>query len=192
MALDHYELNKIYCRDHATIYPTLLRPKSTGTIRLASKDPLAHPLIDPKYLSAKEDVDTLVAGYKILKSLVETKAFKKHGIEWSELPECKDKHGIHNDAYYQCLVRMCSFTVYHPAGTCKMGPKSDNMAVVDPTLKVHGVTGLRVIDASIMPKIVSGNTNSPSIMIGERGVDFIINQWKSSKTKNTKAPKDEL
>ena len=172
--------------------PTLLRPKSVGTIRLANNDPFTHPIIDPKYLSAKEDVDTLVEGHKILQSLMDTKAFKKHGIDLTVHPECKEKHGLFTDGYYRCLVYMNTFTVYHPAGTCKMGPTSDKMAVVDPTLKVYGVTGLRVMDASIMPKIVSGNTNAPCIMIGERGADFVLDQWKSSKTGASKLSKDEL
>lgn len=96
------------------------------------------------------------------------------------LPGCK-KHLFGTDAYWECAIRHLTMTIYHPVGTCKMGPSGDPEAVVDPRLRVHGVTNLRVIDASIMPNIVSGNTNAPVIMIAEKGADMIKEDWLSGK-----------
>lgn len=87
------------------------------------------------------------------------------------------QYAFDTDEYWECSMRHFTFTIYHPTSTCKMGPSSDPDAVVDPRLKVYGITGLRVIDASIMPTIVSGNTNAPTIMIGEKGADMIKEDW---------------
>ncbi len=132
----------------------------------------------------------MVEAHKIMKKMLDSKVYAKHGIESQVLPVCEEKHEVFSDDYFRCIVHTASITVYHPSGTCKMGPKSDKMAVVDPTLKVHGISGLRVIDASIMPRVTSGNTNAPTIMIGERGADFILTEWKSETKKNKS--KDEL
>jgi choline dehydrogenase len=91
-----------------------------------------------------------------------------------------------SDDYFECYLKHWSHTVYHPAGTCKMGPKDDAMAVVDAELKLHGIQNLRVIDASIMPAIVGSNTNAPTIMIGEKGADMIIKSWKLEKANHSK------
>ncbi len=160
---------------------------------MASKDPFAHPIIDPKYLSAKEDVDALAEGHKHVKAMADTAAFKNHRLSVTPIPRCVKQFGLHTEEYFRCLVRTNTFTIYHPVGTCKMGPKTDPKAVVDSRLKVHGVQGLRVIDASIMPTVVGGNTNAPSIMIGERGADFVLQDWKNdSNKKKSKKSKDEL
>lgn len=109
-------------------------------------------------------------GYKV----AQTRIFKTLNATLisPEVPGCEGLVRF-SDEFWRCMARHYSQTIYHPVGTAKMGPKSDRMAVVDPRLKVHGIHGLRVIDASVMPNIVSGNTNAPTIMIAERGSDMI-------------------
>ena len=146
--------------------PTLLLPESRGSVRLRSRDPREHPLIQPNYLASEADLETLVAGFKIMRPLADTKAFAPFvGKEFEPGPQVK------SDADIRAFIRNRAETLYHPVGTCKMGV--DPMAVVDPGLRVHGTQGLRVADASIMPLITNGNTNAPSIMIGEKAADLI-------------------
>jgi len=143
----------------------VLRPKSRGTLRLASADPFAAPLIDPNFLAEAEDLETLVRGYKIAKRILEAPAFIPY--RGRELYTANAR----TDDEIRAVIRARADTVYHPAGTCRMG--SDDNAVVDPMLRVRGLEGLRVADASIMPTLVSGNTNAPTIMIGEKAADLI-------------------
>lgn len=156
----------------------LLKPKSIGKIELRSKDPFDKPIIYGNYLDEQEDVDTFVRGINVVKRIINTKVARKHEAELVRvnLPGCAhiefDKQG-----YWECFTRHMTSTVYHPTSTCKMGPDSDPDAVVDARLKVKGIKKLRVIDASIMPDIISGNTNAPSIMIGEKGADMIKEDW---------------
>jgi len=147
----------------------LLRPESHGTIRLKSADPFAHPAIDPCYGQVKSDIDAMVAGVKITRDIFAAPPFDPYrGREIWPGPGTDDEAGI------ESFIRQKSETIYHPVGTCKMG--SDNLAVVDAGLKVRGIEGLRVVDASIMPTLIGGNTNAPTIMIAEKAADMILGQ----------------
>lgn len=158
-----------------------LKPFSAGRLQLQSDNYLDAPLIDPGYMTDKRDVDTYVRALNIYKRLPETKAFgereaKLHKIDLEECNSLK----YQSDEYWACYIRHMTTTVYHPVGTARMGPASDPTAVVDPRLRVHGATGLRVIDASIMPDIVGANTNAACIMIGEKGADMIKEDYLGS------------
>ena len=159
------------------IVPVILRPFSRGKIQLRSKNFQDHPIIQPNYLVDKRDVKTLSDGLKIAWKMSQTNTLKKNNITpILDKYRCGDFIPF-SDEYFTCLLKHWAFSIYHPVGTSKMGPKSDPFAVVSAELKVHGVKNLRVIDASIMPTIVGGNTNAPTIMIGEKGADMIIKDW---------------
>src|SRR4051794_7678556 len=149
-----------------TVLATLISPKSRGTVRLASADPTASPLIDPQYLAEPSDLEVLAEGSEMVREIMAGAAFG--GSIKKELHPGKELQGQQlRDAI---LNRATS--VYHGVGTCRMGV--DELAVVGPDLRVRGVEGLRVCDASIMPSITGGNTNAPAIMIGERGADLVL------------------
>ncbi|BFZ09651.1 hypothetical protein BsWGS_12690 [Bradybaena similaris] len=156
-------------------FPYVLRPESRGNITLFSADPFHHPILHANYLEKQEDADVLIQGIKECQSIVGAKPLRDIGAEIIENgtdPACK-QHQYLSHEYYDCLVKRKAMNSCHPVGTCKMGPEGDLTAVVDSELRVHGISGLRVADASIMPWLVSGNTNGPSIMIGERAADLI-------------------
>ncbi|KAK4878241.1 hypothetical protein RN001_010747 [Aquatica leii] len=160
------------------ILPAVSYPKSKGRVLLRSGNPFDKPLIYPNHLGNDEDVQTLVEGIKIIQSLVKTDAMRVHKPELvkPELPEC-EPFIFDSDEYWACAVKHLSITIYHLAGTCKMGPKWDHNAVVDHRLRVYGVGGVRVVDASIMPNLVGANTNGPVTMIGEKGAEMIKEDW---------------
>lgn len=176
----HILLGKNQHNDILLIMPTLLNPKSVGVIKLRSKNPSDVPAIFPNYLSHPEDIKTIIEGIKFVQEFIKTEALIRLNAELIDLkiPECL-KYVQFSDEYWECISRYTGTTVYHPVGTAKMGPNNDDSAVVDSQLKVHGIQRLRVVDASIMPNIVSGNTNAPSIMIGEKAADVIIQNWTS-------------
>ncbi|MER2533802.1 MAG: GMC family oxidoreductase N-terminal domain-containing protein [Rhizobiaceae bacterium] len=149
------------------VLSVLLRPKSTGRVFLHSPDPKAAPGIDPDFFAETDDIETIVRGLRIARRLVDTAPFAPYrGAEIDPGREVESAEGM------AAYVREKSHTAYHPVGTCAMGPGKD--AVVDATLKVHGISGLRVADASIMPTLLGGNTNGPAIMVGEKAADLIL------------------
>lgn len=164
--------------DGFMVFPMILLPKSRGRVWLKDANPFHHPLIDPNYFADESDLDVAVVGVRIAQKMAITDAMKKLNakIHDTPLPDCV-QHAFDSDAYWKCSARQMSFTTYHFSGTCKMGPKEDPTAVVDPRLRVHGIQNLRVIDASIMPEIPAAHTNAPTIMIGEKGADMIKEDW---------------
>jgi choline dehydrogenase len=150
-----------------TALPGLVTPRSVGAVTLRSADPYAAPRIETNALSHPGDVAVLVAGIKLARRLIAAHAFDPYrGDEFAPGP------AVQRDAELEANVRVNAQTLYHPVGTCKMG--RDALAVVDPELRVHGVTGLRVADASIMPAIVNANPNAPTIAIAEKAADLIL------------------
>ncbi len=143
----------------------VLRPESRGTVRLRAPDPHAAPLIDPQFLSDPRDLAALMRGTRLMYRILEQEPLARFGG--------RDRYPIdlHDDAALERLIRARADTIYHPVGTARMG--SDAEAVCDPRLRVRGVEGLYVADAAIMPRLIGGNTNAPSIMIGERCADFV-------------------
>lgn len=149
---------------------SLTQPQNIGSIRLRSSDPQDAPLIQMNYLQSETDVQKLVEGIKVLRQIFETIPFDQFRLK--ELAPGLD---VQSDEAIAAYIREACDTLSHPVGTCKMG--TDPMAVVDPELRVHGIDGLRVVDASIMPTLTTGNTNAPTIMIGEKAADLIKASW---------------
>ena len=149
-----------------SIHVCLLRPVSRGSLMLASKDPLAAPLIDPNFLGDRDDMERMIRGFKLIRKIVAQPALAR--IQGRELAASASAQ---TDAQIEHFIRDHADTIYHPVGTCRMG--NGPMDVVDAQLRVHGLEGLRVVDASIMPSVVGGNTNAPVIMIAEKAADMI-------------------
>jgi len=144
-----------------------LRPDSRGQITLGSADPLADAIIEPNYLGVPADMEALVAGVKLARRILAAPAFDEYRGE-----EIQPGKHVQADDQIKEFIRRKAETIYHPVGTCKMG--QDSMAVVDDRLKVHGIDGLRVVDASVMPCLIGGNTNAPTVMIAEKAADMIL------------------
>jgi choline dehydrogenase-like flavoprotein len=147
----------------------LLRPKSAGSVRLASNRPEDKPVIDPNFFADPYDMKTLIAGFREARRI-----FAQPALAAMTGDEIEPGAQHQSDADIDAALRKIVNTAYHPTGTCKMGPDGDPMAVVDNRLRVRGVAGLRVVDASIMPEIISGNTSAPTMMIAERAARFIL------------------
>lgn len=156
-----------------TLQAGMVRPNSRGTFRLASSDPREKALMDPNIFDRQEDVDSLMASMKQMREIAAQPALKD---EWGAR-EVLPGEDVQSDEDLDRYMREWVTTYHHQVGTCKMGPDSDELAVVCPkTLRVHGLEGVRIADASIMPSVPSGNTNAPSIMIGERAADKILSE----------------
>ncbi|MHB9881225.1 GMC family oxidoreductase [Pacificimonas sp. ICDLI1SI03] len=150
-----------------SIHACQLRPESRGAITLATPDPDEHPNIDPAYLSAQNDVETVLAALDMTREIGRQRAFAAFGAK-----EVWPGPGVDTREQKLAAIRKWGETIYHPVGTCRMG--RDDRAVLSPDLRVKGVEGLRVVDASVMPTLISGNTNAPTVMIAERASDLIL------------------
>ena len=162
--LDNH-VRKLHWGHGYSCHVCLLRPKSVGTVSLASFDPAAAPVIDPRFFDHPDDLEAMVDGFKLTRKIMDAPALAS--IRSGELYSA----GVDTDDAIREELKNRSDTIYHPVGTCKMG--IDALAVVDPKLCVHGIAGLRVVDASIMPTLIGGNTNAPVMMIGEKAAEMI-------------------
>jgi choline dehydrogenase len=156
-------------RDGFSIAVAPLRPESRGKVTLRSADPMADPMIFPNFLSTDNDKKTLRDGIRLARNVGMQPALAEFRIA-----EFEPGADAVSDAAIDHFVQANAQTIYHPVGTCRMGVRGDAMAVVDETLQVQGMTGLRIVDASVMPTIPGGNTNAPTIMIAEKAADMIL------------------
>ena len=164
----HFVIGKLVDHGRKTVlghgyscHVCLLQPVSRGSVQLASSDPLALPLVDPNFLGERADMDRMVHGFRRMQEILAQPALARHGA----------LKVLESDTDIEAFIRQYADTIYHPVGTCRMGPGEHD--VVDAQLCVRGVQGLRVVDASVMPRIVSGNTNAPTIMLAEKAVDLL-------------------
>ena len=158
-----------------SIYVAVTHPRSRGTVTLKSTDPFDDPVIDPRYLENPRDIQHNLGGIRIWEKLMQTPTMQSLGVDINHMkkPFCS-QHEFRSDAYWECYIRQAMFTQFHPTSSCRMGPLNEQTTVVGLDLKVKGVKGLRVVDASVFPNVTSGNTNAPTMMVAERAVDFIL------------------
>ncbi|XP_033213796.1 glucose dehydrogenase [FAD, quinone]-like [Belonocnema kinseyi] len=174
-ALNDQNPNKFY------FVVTSLTPKSRGFIKLNATNPVwGSPLVYPRYLTAEPDLKRFIQSIRMVISVFNTTSIEKSKFELDDtpLPPC-DKFIFNSDQYWICLVRQFGLSLYHLVGTCKMGPKEDSKAVVDPRLRVYGIKRLRIVDASVIANLPKGNTNAPVIMYAEKGSEMIKEDWLS-------------
>jgi choline dehydrogenase-like flavoprotein len=172
----HFVIGKLVDHGRKTVlghgyscHACLLQPRSRGSLSLASADPLAAPRIDPNFLADPDDMARMVAAFKAMRHILQQPALAELGGR-----ELRASVGARSDEQIEAFIRGHADTIYHPVGSCRMGPvDASGGAVVDAQLRVHGLQGLRVVDASVMPRIVSGNTNAPVIMIAEKAADMV-------------------
>jgi choline dehydrogenase-like flavoprotein len=165
-----------------SLHVCVLRPHSRGAVMLASADARTAPLIDPRFFSDTRDLDLLIDGVKMVRHILDAPSLALHG--GTELYT----HAGQSDAELRRTIAEHADTIYHPVATCRMG--GDARSVVDPQLRVRGVTGLRIVDASVMPTLIGGNTNAPSVMIGERAADWIAASRRDAPMTLNTAPAD--
>jgi len=170
--------SKLHGQPVVSLMPVLLHPKSVGEVLLRSSNPEDPPLIQPNYLTHAQDVGTLYHGIELVKKLLRTKPMLELGARLNEipLPGCSS-FPFDSKRYWECYIRHLTLTTYHPVGTCKMGPKSDTAAVVNPNLMVRHMHRLFVIDASVMPSLPSANINAAVMMIAEKGAEMVQLHW---------------
>ncbi|XP_045465762.1 glucose dehydrogenase [FAD, quinone]-like isoform X1 [Harmonia axyridis] len=169
---------EILYKDAFSVIILLLRPRSRGKLLLKDKSPFSHIKIYPNYYSDPYDLAVVVEGAKLAYKMLTSKEMSKYNATYNHyrIPGCH-KHEFLSDDYWACQAQHYTLTIYHPVGTAKMGNDTDKEAVLDPRLRVRGVKNLRVVDGSVMPYIVSGNTNAPIIMIAEKAADMIKEDW---------------
>ncbi|PSN33241.1 Glucose dehydrogenase [FAD, quinone] [Blattella germanica] len=176
-----------HAKRHVTISPVVLHPKSRGYLTLRSNNPMDPPLMYANYFTDPSDMATLLDAINMTLKLGNTRVLRQgFGFELDKTPHpaCANKYPFGTDGYWECYARTETGPENHQVGTCRMGPSSDPMAVVDPQLQVYGVKRLRVMDCSIIPTVVSGNTNAPAIMIAEKGTDMIKQLWQGNDVNN--------
>jgi len=169
----HFVVGKLVDHGRKTVFGhgysghvCVLRPRSRGSLRLDGKDPTQPPRIDPNFLGERDDMERMVRGFRILRRIMTQPVLAGYGGR-----ESPTSAAARSDLEIEQFIRDHADTIYHPVGSCRMGPGP--LDVVDAQLRVHGLQGLRVVDASIMPRVVSGNTNAPVIMIAEKAADMI-------------------
>jgi len=163
-----------------TVGVMALKPRSRGWVHVGSSDPLAHPKIDPKYLDDPRDANVLLTGIKAVRRIAGFPALRRLIVR-----ETRPGSAVVSDDQIMDYIRETTQTTWHVVGSCKMG--RDREAVVDTELRVRGVSGLRVIDSSIFPTIPSSNTNAPTIALGERGAEMVLNAWRNDSARATAA-----